>query len=300
VIIAGIPAYNEEKTIAKVVLLTQKHVDKVIVCDDGSTDFTGDIAERLGAIVIRNEKNLGYGAAIQSLFEKARALDADVFLTLDGDDQHDPEEIPRMIKELESREADIVIGSRFLSADKNNIPTYRRYGVKLITKMSNGGNGNKVSDAQSGFRAYNKKAIYNLELLENGMGVSAEILMRARDEGLKITEVPATIRYKDLDTSTQNPLRHGLNLIVTILRLVVEERPLVYLGIPGTVLFLSGLVIGFNFYFNYIAGHFLPNDLFAAAFLILLGSLALMTAVNLYAIIRLSERQHGKEQLSRA
>lgn len=295
-IVAGIPAYNEEKTIARVVLLTQKHVDKVIVCDDGSTDFTADIAERLGALVIRHGKNSGYGAAIQSLFQKARMLDTDVFLTIDGDGQHSPEEIPRMIKAIQDEEADIVIGSRFLDEKKGQVPAYRRFGVKLITKMSNGNSKNKISDGQSGFRAYNRKAIQSLELLEHGMGVSAEILLKARDKGLKIIEIPATIKYEGLDTSTHSPWRHGLNVITTILRLVVEERPLFYLGIPGTVLFLGGLAFGFNFYFNYVSGRFLSNDLFVALALILFGSLALMTAVNLFAIIRLSERQRQLER----
>ena len=86
-IIAGIPAYNEEKTIAKVILLAQKHVDAVVVCDDGSQDLTADIAHKLGAIVVRHEKNMGYGAAIQTLFEKAKALNADLLLTLDADGQ---------------------------------------------------------------------------------------------------------------------------------------------------------------------------------------------------------------------
>lgn len=290
-IVAGIPAFNEEKTIGKVVLLTQKYVDKVIVCDDGSTDFTADIAEKLGALVIRHQKNLGYGAAIQSLFQEAEKLNADVLLTLDGDGQHSPEQIPRMLKPLQSGEADIVIGSRFLNAEKNEIPTYRRFGVKLITKMSNGNNNNKISDAQSGLRAYTRNAIQRLELLENGMGISAEILRKAHDKNLKIVEVPATIRYNGLDTSTHSPWRHGLNVITTILKLVVEERPLFYLGIPGTVLFLGGLALGLNFYINYIRGIFLSNYLFMALILILFGSLALMTAVNLFAIIRLSERQ---------
>lgn len=290
-IVAGIPAYNEEKTIARVILLTKKHVNKIVVCDDGSTDFTADIAESLGAIVIKHEKNKGYGAALRNLFQKARALDADVFVTLDGDGQHDPEEIPRIIKPLEDGDADITIGSRFLAEQKNDLPVYRRVGVKVITKMSNGQHENKISDAQSGFRAYNRKAIQSLALLENGMGVSAEILLRARDKGLRIEEIPATIKYKGLETSTHNPWRHGLSVITTILRLVVEERPLFYLGIPGTVLFVGGLAFGVNFYYNYIRGRFLSNDLFVAIALLLFGSLALMTSVNLYAIIRLSERQ---------
>jgi glycosyltransferase involved in cell wall biosynthesis len=87
-IIACIPAYNEEKTIAKVIIKTQKYVDKVIVCDDGSKDMTSEIAERLGAIVIKHERNMGKGEALRNLFKKAIELNADIVITLDGDGQH--------------------------------------------------------------------------------------------------------------------------------------------------------------------------------------------------------------------
>lgn len=97
-IVVGIPAYNEEKTIAKVVVQAKRCADQVVVCDDGSTDMTGEIAEGLGAKVIRHSKNLGYGVAIQSLFGKARELGADVMVTLDGDGQHDPSDIPVLIE----------------------------------------------------------------------------------------------------------------------------------------------------------------------------------------------------------
>ncbi len=93
-VVAGIPAFNEEKSIAGVVLSAQKHADVVVVCDDGSSDMTREIAERLGAVVVRHEQNLGYGAALQSLFKKARELRADVLVTLDSDGQHDASEIP--------------------------------------------------------------------------------------------------------------------------------------------------------------------------------------------------------------
>ncbi len=87
-IVACIPAYNEEKTIAKVVMLTEKFVDRVIVCDDGSTDMTGDIAERVGAKVVRHERNEGYGAALKSAFLEAIGLEPRVVVSLDGDGQH--------------------------------------------------------------------------------------------------------------------------------------------------------------------------------------------------------------------
>ena len=126
-IVAAIPAFNVEKTIARLVLETQKFVDVVLVCDDGSTDCTAEIAERMGADVIRHERNLGYGAAIKTLFSMARELNADVLVTLDGDGQHDPREIPRLIEPVLENNADIVLGSRFLGDKEkdNEVPRYR-------------------------------------------------------------------------------------------------------------------------------------------------------------------------------
>jgi len=112
-IIACIPAYNEEATIAKVIIQTQKYVDKIIVCDDGSSDLTGLIAERLGAEVIRHERNLGKGAALRSLFKKAKELKAEIIVTLDADFQHDAADIPKLIKPILDGEADVVVGSRY-------------------------------------------------------------------------------------------------------------------------------------------------------------------------------------------
>ena len=278
-IVAGIPAYNEEKTIAKVVLLAQKHVDRVIVCDDGSTDLTAEIAQKLGVVIIRHKKNLGYGVAIQSLFEKAKSMNADVMLTLDADGQHNPEDIPKLLKPIEDDEADIVIGSRFLEGAKNNVPRYRRIGIRVITRMSNGKVEGKVSDAQSGFRAYSKRAIRSLELQENGMGVSAEILMKSGAQNLRVKEVPIGINYKGLETSTHNPLRHGVNVVAAIFRLILFERPLDFLGIPGTILFLVGTALGIIFYYYYeVHSYFVPIVFFSSIGLILLGVLAIFTA----------------------
>ncbi|NIR87469.1 glycosyltransferase, partial [Candidatus Bathyarchaeota archaeon] len=280
-IVAGIPAYNEEKTIAKVILLAQKHVDKIIVCDDGSTDFTADIARKMGAEVIRHDRNLGYGAAIRGLFDKARTLKADIVLTLDADGQHNPGEIPKLLKPIQNNEADIVIGSRFLEMKNNEIPRYRRIGIKLLTRMSNGPLKDKISDAQSGFRAYNKKVIHALKLREKGMGVSAEILMKAGEQKFKVMEVPIGTSYKGMDTSTHNPLRHGLNVVAAILRLILYKRPLDFLGIPGTILFLAGTVMAIFFYYNYYLvwpPRFIPIVFFSSLALILAGTLAIFIA----------------------
>jgi glycosyltransferase involved in cell wall biosynthesis len=232
-VVVGIQAFNEERTIAKVVLELQRFADKVVVCDDGSSDMTAEIAERLGADVARHERNLGYGAAIQSLFKHTKELDADVFVTLDADGQHDPSEIPLLVEPVLNGKADVVIGSRFLGdwGKRNSVPRHRRVGIKVITKLTGAASNHRLSDAQSGFRVYGRKALESLSLNENGMGLSVEILMEAKKHGLNVVEVPTGCKYHGLDrTSTHGPLRHGTSVVMSLVRLVVEKRPLVFFG----------------------------------------------------------------------
>lgn len=295
-IIAGIPSYNEEKTIAKVILLAQKHVDKIVVCDDGSQDLTAEIAQKLGAIVIKHEKNMGYGAAIQTLFEKARALNADLLVTLDADGQHDALEIPKLTQPILDNKADIVIGSRFLQQN-TGMPLYRRFGIKVLTKMTgNSTQESKLTDAQCGLRAYNRRAIESLTFEEQGMGISAEILLKAKDLGLVLAEVPVEVHYQGLETSTHNPLKHGLGVISTIVRLVVEERPLTYLGIPGAIFVGVGFVFGLwtiQLYYS-LAPEYrqLPaGPSLAAVAFTLMGIFFIFTAITLYAILRAIKRE---------
>ena len=291
-IVVGIPAYNEEKTIAKVILLAQKHADTVIVCDDGSKDLTADIAEKLGAVVIKHEKNTGYGAAIQTLFEKARTLNADLLLTLDADGQHEAREIPKLIQPILENKADVVVGSRFLK-ENNDVPLYRRFGIKVLTKMTNGsGEKGKLTDAQCGFRAYNRKAIKGLILDEDGMGVSAESLLKTRALGLVVTEVPVDVQYKNLETSSQSPVKHGFSVISTIIKMVVEERPLVYLGVPGSLLFLTGAFFGLWALQIYLTYRYIPINIALAALAFgMIGIFFIFTAITLYSILRAVKRE---------
>jgi glycosyltransferase involved in cell wall biosynthesis len=296
-VVVGIPAYNEEKAIARVVLEAQKYVGKVVVCDDGSTDLTGDIAERLGADVVRHGRNLGYGAAIQSLFEHARKLGADVLVTLDADGQHDASEIPSVLKPIVDGVADVVIGSRFLDKlSAHDMPWYRRAGVKFITKLVNNTSKHGVRDAQSGFRAYNRKSLEVLTVSENGMGVSAEILINARKEDLRVCEVSSSCNYgKDGATSTHNPVRQGVDVVMSIVKLVVEDKPLTMLGIPGILSLTIGTVFGAWMLQIYAAEHrIITNIALASIAFILLGFFVLSTAITLCAISRLAEKTNKK------
>jgi len=293
-VVAGIPAFNEERTIAKLVLEAQKFVDVVLVCDDGSTDCTAEIAERMGADVIRHERNMGYGAATKSLFSVARELNVDVLVTFDGDGQHDPNEIPRLIEPVLKNKADIVLGSRFLDykEKENEVPSYRGWGIKLISKLTGAASNYKFNDAQCGFRVYGRKALSGLSFVENGMGVSVEVLMKAQKNGLTVVEVPAEVKYKDVErSSTQNALGHGAGVLMSILRLVVEEKPLMLLGFPGMIFLFAG--IGFGIWMLKIFAEeqqIMTNIALASMAFILIGMFTLFTAITLYAISRQAQK----------
>jgi glycosyltransferase involved in cell wall biosynthesis len=223
-IVAGIPAYNEEKTIAEMVLKAGCHVGKVLVCDDGSKDRTQIIARKNGAHVVEHKKNMGYGATMQTIFIKARELDADVLVVFDGDGQHDPDEIPELVKPVLEGRADIVIGSRFINGARMNVPLYRRTGILLITLLTRIFSGYAISDAQSGFRAFNRKALEELKISEDGWGSSVEIFFRAHDVGLRIVEVPVNCDYEDYPkASKRDPLRQGISIVASIFSHVIRE-----------------------------------------------------------------------------
>jgi len=283
-IIAAIPAFNEEYTIGKVVLLTQKYVDLVIVCDDGSEDLTGEIAKRVGAMVIRHEKNLGKGAALRSLFKKALELGADVVVTLDADNQHDPNDIPKLIAPILRGEVDIVNGSRFLRDIGNEIPLHRKLGNKFLSKLTNTASNVNVTDTQSGFRAYSRKALERIEITTDGIGVDTEILLKAN--GLRIKEVPITCRYRGIKAK-RNPFKHGFEVLVTIINYIVEKRPLLMVGVPGLLVFTGGFFMLFYVIYKYFQIHQLAlGTMLLAITSIIVGIFAMFTALVLYTITK--------------
>ena len=290
----GIPAYNEEHSIAGIIIEAQKYADAVIVCDDGSTDLTAQIAQRLGADVVSHKQNSGYGTAIKSLFCRALEFGADVLVTLDGDGQHTATEIPQVIKPIIQGNADVVIGSRFIDKKgTGEMPFYRQVGAKVVTKMVNGSAKNGVSDSQSGFRAYNRQALERLCVSEAGMGASVQILLEASKQNLRISEVPSTCKYKngDVSTSTENPVTHGVGLVMSIVKLVVEERPLMFLGLPGITSLIMGIFFGVWMMNLYVAeGRIVTNIALASIGFLFLGCFMISTAITLYAITRISNK----------
>ena len=243
-ITVGIPAYNEEKNIASIIVKLKKIVDTIIVCNDGSNDSTSEIAKNLGVIVIDHSKNLGYGAGIHSIFRKAREINSDVLVTIDADGQHRIEDIKKVVEPIEKGEADLIIGSRFLGTTQKQIPEYRKIGIKLITKVTNSSLKNKITDSQSGFRAYSKNVVSKLNVSDIGMGISTEILIKSSAHGFRIAEVPITVLY-DGDTSTHNPVSHGTSVLFSTLKYTSIEHPLKFYGIPSVILLIIGATFSY-------------------------------------------------------
>ena len=288
-IIIGIPAYNEEKNIASLLIKLKKISENIIVCNDGSNDLTGKIAKELGATVIEHERNLGYGSAIKSIFLKAHEINADVLVTFDADGQHRIEDINTILEPIKNNSADIVIGSRFLN-NNQEIPTYRKMGIKAITKLTNVTGGTKITDSQSGFRAYNKKILDKIIPQESGMGISTEILIKAQKADFKITEVPITILY-DGDTSTHNPISHGSSVILSTLKYVAIERPLVFYGIPGIIFLLIGLAFGiWTIQIYSDEGQMITNIALVGISGVIMGTILMLTATILYSIVSVVKR----------
>lgn len=281
-IVAAIPCFNEARYIGSVVIKARKFVESVIVIDDGSTDATAEIAAEAGATVYGHDQNRGYGAAIRTALTKGRQLGADVLVILDGDGQHDPNDIPNLVKPLLDGEADVAVGSRFLRGGKRP-PLYRRLGQRVLTATTNLGSGRRLSDSQSGFRAYSSKALKELSLAESGMSVSSEIQFAIGKSGLRVAEVPIDVSY--MDKAKRNPVGHGISVLSRILVLISLRQPLLLFGVPGLALLAGGLVLGIRVLTVYSDTNELAiGNALGTILLCLAGLLALFAALMLQAM----------------
>jgi len=291
--VAIIPAYNEENSIAKVILQVKRYVDEVIVCDDGSTDMTFMIAKELGASVVRHSEKRGKGEALRTLSKEVMELGADIIVTLDGDGQHDPDEIPMLLKPIEAGESDLVVGSRYVDGGKMDAPLYRRLGLRAINFLYRKFAGVHAKDTQSGFRVYSQKAFeFLMQCDAKGYGIEGEQLALAAKNGLRVMEVPISVKYKGTTrNSKKSPLLHGADLIFTLFRLVVEGRPLLYLGLPGMGFIGIGMMLGL-----YLLWMFNTSRYFSMPVAILTvgasmaGMLLVIAAITFQGLKRISEK----------
>ncbi|MFN7210656.1 MAG: glycosyltransferase family 2 protein [Aggregatilineales bacterium] len=280
-IIAVIPAFNEERFIASVVLKARRYVDHVLVVDDGSQDETAWLAEAAGAEVIR-QPNGGKAAALNNGLAAAQARNAAAVVLLDGDGQHNPNDIPRLLEPIQRGAADLVVGSRFMGLPSNT-PRWRIVGQHALTALTNVASGVPLSDSQSGFRALSRRALSLMNFTSRGFSVESEMQFLLRQHNLQALEVPISVHYDE--KLKRNPVAHGLQVLTGILRLVGQHRPLFFFGVTGAVAILVGLALGasvvstYNMYSSLALGTAL-----IAVTLCIIGVFAIFTGIILHTI----------------
>ena len=285
-LLACVPAYNEEGVIGDLIKKMLPLVDSVVVCDDGSSDLTSKEAKNAGAFVIQHSNNKGKGAALKSLFDYAKHSNADVIVTIDGDGQFLPEEIPKLAKDVENGKSDIVIGYRFET--EKDMPSYRKFGNKVLDELSKSAANLNLRDTQSGFRAYSKQAIAKIHFKNNGFAADSEILIDAAEKNLSISEQNVTVLYNTGNkTSTKNPVRHGSSVLISLFEMVLMKRPLTFLGIPGLIILVAGIftsIISLTLFNE--TGHFsVPTTLVSLVFLTV-GLMLILVSGILFSINR--------------
>jgi glycosyltransferase involved in cell wall biosynthesis len=262
-------------------------VDAVLVVDDGSTDDTKEVAREAGAVVVSHETNTGKGRAVKTALSCAVQKNFDTLVLLDGDGQHNPNEIPLLIEPLRNDSADFVIGFRQLK----QMPVYRRIGRSVLDHTT--GLGNSVTDSQSGFRALNRKTIdvFQRTLAKEDFAIESEMLRRAHDEHLRLVEVKINSKYGHLNTSTKNPVSHGFSVLGSVIYLIAEKRPLLYIGLPGLALILVGFFFGLLLLQQYNQTDYfsLPFTMLAG-FFIVLGVLGVFIGLVLNVISRVFQK----------
>lgn len=280
-VLCAIPAYEEEVALGSVVLRARRHVDAVVVVDDGSTDRTAEVARLAGATVLRHDMNRGKGEAYRTFWEHAVKEGYDALVTLDGDGQHDPDEIPLLLARLKEGD-DVVIGARWGSSTE--MPLWRKVGKRVLdygTAAASEGpsQGMRLTDSQSGFRAYGSKALAAVAPHESGFSVESQVLIDAHQAGLRIGETRIHCRY-DVDGSTLGSFTHASGVLNDLLFQVGVRRPLLYLSLPGMLLTLGGIAAAIWAAFVFArTGNFSLGWVLVSFFLVSVGILAVFVGL---------------------
>lgn len=273
--------------IGSVVLRARAHADEVLVIDDGSSDATARVAEAAGARVIRHQVNRGKGGAYQTLWKDAQGFDA--LVVIDGDGQHDADEIPLVLNGLEG--ADMVIGARW--GHRTQMPLWRRAG-KRVLDLATAAGGAQVTDSQSGFRAYGPKALQALAPRDDGFSIESQMLNDAAREGLRIAEVPIHCRY-DVGQGKRGAVGHASGVLNEMLIQIGILHPLLFIGLPGFVLFASGLGIGaWSVYLWQVQQAFAPAWVLLSMLAIIVGLLAMFMSLVFNVLPRSVRRAMGE------
>ncbi|MCD6383229.1 MAG: glycosyltransferase family 2 protein [Thermoplasmata archaeon] len=290
-IAVAIPARNEERTIGSVVALSRRITPHIVVINDGSEDRTEEVAKAAGAFVINHEVNKGKGAAIQTAFSWAKAARVDILVLLDGDGQHDPREIPKLLEPILKGEAEITIGSRWVEEEGlKEMPSHRKLGNKILTLVTQMAGSAGVKDTQSGFRAFRGDVLDKLYIYSYGFEVESALLIQASQRGYRIVEVPVKCRYGDLEANTERSSSHGFRVLNFLLSILRKEQPLKYFVLLSLPFMLATAYFGYNLLLYFRAhGHFLVSYAFLTAAGMIITSFIIYAGLILQAINRRSK-----------
>lgn len=243
-IVAIIPAYNEEESVGEIVKKTKEYVNDVIVIDDGSTDRTAEIAEKAGAIVYSHSRNRGLGLTIIDGYSLALKQNADIILQIDADGQYLPEEIPKLLKPINDKKADIVLGSRF-AGEIEEMSLTKKIGNRLFSKITSFLSGTKITDAQTGFRAMRKEVADSIIPIGK-YTYTQEMIIRSLKEGYQVLEVPIFFAKRKYGKSRliRNIFSYGLLAFSIVIKTFRDYHPLIFFGVPGLILLLIGFLLG--------------------------------------------------------
>jgi len=263
-----IPAFNEGRIIGTVVSQARKYASRIIVIDDGSSDDTAQKAAESGADVIRLTENQGKAGAVMAGCSYAQRLGYETIIMLDGDGQHDPNEIPVVAAPVMTGAADMVIGSRFLG-EKSTIPLYRVAGQQVLNGFTRLASQAPITDSQSGFRVLGKRALENLDFNSKGYNLESDMITHFARLGIRMTEIPITVRYDVPNKHKMNPLMHGAG-IVTHLLYDITRKSQVLSKVPA----MTTLIFGAAIFFAFLSGL-----LFRPSFGLHLFSIGLFTMI---------------------
>lgn len=247
-----IPAYNEDKTIGNMIKSAKKHVDEIIVIDDGSTDKTKDVAKKAGAAVYSHNFNMGLGKTMRDGYMETIKTDADVIVQIDADGQYLPEEIPKLLEPIRKNMADMVLGSRF-KGKIEEMPRIKRMGNLFFSKLTSFLAGQKITDSQTGFRAM-RREIAELIIPTGKYTYTQEMVIRSIKEGYRVYEVPVYFakRVSGESRLISNVFSYGGNSLSIMIGTFREYHPMKFFGIPGLIFILLGLIIGADVVYSYL------------------------------------------------
>lgn len=283
-----IPCYNEAKTIERVVKEYKKALPKadIYVYDNNSTDRTGEIAEKAGAIV-KVEHRQGKGNVVRSMFMD---VEADCYLMIDGDGTYPADVAEKMCNLVLKDGVDMVVGDRLSSTYfKENKRPFHNTGNRLVRGLINLIFRSKVRDIMTGYRAFSRDFVKTFPVLSKGFEIETEMTIHALDKNFYIEEIP--VNYKDREAGSESKLNtfsDGFKVLLTIARLFEEYRPMLFFGIFGLVFLILALVFGvpvFKEYFETGLVARFPTLIFAG-FLLIISVLSFVCGIILQVVVR--------------